>query len=76
MEACALRHVDEELYAHRQAFLNFKVQATDSKGRPVYKRFDKFYDYDKAIAEAKEKKPSDSKFSRYRDYYRKGINNG
>lgn len=76
MEACELRLVDEEFIAHRQAFLNMRAQAADAKGRPVYRRFEKFYDYDKAIRRAKKKEPSDGRFSRLKQYLREGNNNG
>ena len=76
MEAHNLRLVDEEFIAHRQAFLNVRAQATDLKGKPVYRRFEKFYDYDKAIRQATDKKPAESRFSRLKEHLRKGDNNG
>ena len=76
MDAHNLRLVDEEFDAHRQAFLNVRAQATDSKGKPVYRRFEKFYDYDKAIRRATEGKPSDGRFSRLKEHLRKDEHNG
>ena len=65
IEAHSLRVVDEEYKRHEQAFLNYQVQAQRSAGRyktkPVYDRFEKFFDYDKALArlKKKEKKPAE-----------------
>lgn len=60
MEAWQLKRVDENYLVHWQAFLNFAVQATKKVGkrkeRPVYSRFDKFFDYEKEIKKVKNKK--------------------
>lgn len=62
MEALDLRQVDENFQAHRQAFLNFSVQAEKQCGkgktRPVYRRFEQFFDYAKEIAKLKKKPKS------------------
>lgn len=75
MEAKKLREVDDDLKAHRQAFLNFQVQATDKKGRPIYKRFDKFFDYDKALSSI-EKKPRADRFAALKQHLREDEHNG
>lgn len=73
LEGLKLRWVDEDYRRHQQAYLNFSVQATDSKSRPVYKTFDKFYDYRKAQNLAKgvkEVKHADDPIERIKNYYR------
>ena len=76
MEAKRLHEVDEDLKAHRQAFLNFQVQATDNKGRPVYKRFEKFYDYDKEIASISTKKPHMDRLAALKQHLREEETDG
>lgn len=60
MEAYQLNQVDEDQKIHWQAFLNFAVQAKKKSGKhrmkPVYSSFRKFFDYEKEIAKAKNKK--------------------
>ena len=59
MEAVKLKQVDNDYRNHLQAFLNFAVKAEKragrNKSRPVYSKFKKFYDYEKAIKEAQGK---------------------
>ena len=75
MEARALRIVDEDLNAHKQAFLNFQVQATDRNGKPVYKHFEKFYDYEKALASVQKPNKPD-KFAALKQHMREDKDNG
>lgn len=60
MEAYQLKMVDDNYHAHWQAFLNFAVQAKKRSGKrnekPVYNRFDKFFDYKEEIKKCKGKK--------------------
>lgn len=50
MKAANLRRVDEEYRTHEQAYLNVAAKATKGKkGRPVYKTFKSFFDYDAAV---------------------------
>lgn len=60
VEALELRMLDESLHEHRQAFLNFAVQAEKKAGKgktkPVYRRFQQFFDYDKELKKIKERK--------------------
>lgn len=53
MEAVNLRETDRDFWVHWQAFQNFRVKGTKRIGKnrqkPVYSRFDKFYDYDAAL---------------------------
>ena len=53
MKAARLRRVDDEYRTHEQAFLNVAARATKGKkGRPVYKTFKSFFDYDAAVKRA------------------------
>lgn len=49
MKAARLRDVDRTYYIHQQAFANLRVKATRRAGRhksrPVYTRFNRFYDH-------------------------------
>lgn len=63
MEAARLRQVDMDYRNHLQAFLNFAVQATKKSGKnkekPVYDRFDKFYNYERELDKVMQaKKPA------------------
>ena len=67
MEAVRLKQVDLDYRNHLQAFLNYSVKAQrktgKNKSRPVYTKFKKFFDYDKAIANAKKKEKEQSRFA-------------
>lgn len=68
MEAFRLQMVDRDYYIHRQAYLDFAVQAERpvGKGRtkPVYNRFDKFFDYEKELKRVSgKKKEKNGRFS-------------
>lgn len=71
MEAVRLKQVDMDYRNHLQAWLTFAAKATKKKGKPVYSRFDKFYNYEKEIDKAKniEKK---SRFSGIGKFLKKG----
>ena len=49
MKAHNLRFVDEMYMLHMQAFKNFQVRARKKSGRPVYRNFDKFYNYRREV---------------------------
>ncbi|WP_438717731.1 hypothetical protein [Enterococcus sp. AZ109] len=53
MKAFRLRQVDEQYVIHSQAWANAMAQAT-KKGKPIYTRFEKFFDYKKAVKRATE----------------------
>lgn len=77
MEALDLRMLDQDLHEHRQAFLNFAVQAEKKAGkgktRPVYRNFRKFFDYDAELKKVKNrKKKNDGRFSGIGKLLRKG----
>lgn len=76
IEAAELRIVDQDYRNHLQAYLNFAVQATRGKsGRPVYRRFKSFYDYEKEIDKVSRKKKKAGKFSALSKFL-KGKENG
>ncbi|WP_239458359.1 hypothetical protein [Faecalicoccus pleomorphus] len=76
MQAVELKAVDDAYLIHLQAFKNFEVQATKKSGkrrRPVYDRFSKFFDYDRAVREvlhptAKIENETNKGLSRLRDF--------
>ncbi len=65
MEAARLKNVDLTYREHLQAWLNFVVKARKGKqGKPVYKKFKQFFDYEAAVKEVSNKKGNEkSKFS-------------
>lgn len=77
MEALELRMLDQDLHEHRQAFLNFAVQAEKKAGkgktRPVYRKFRQFFDYDAELKKIKNrKKKKKSRFSGIGKLLKKG----
>mgnify|MGYP004577920837 CR=1 FL=1 len=75
MEAAALREVDKDYRNHLQAFLDFAVQATKRAGKnktkPVYSRFEKFFDYKKAENRVRHVKETD-RFAGVKRFLREG----
>lgn len=72
MEAVEYRQIDENYLMHKQAFLNLQVQAKRKAGKngykPIYDRFDKFYNYKKELENVKNRhsnKKSLSNVSKY-----------
>lgn len=67
MEAVQYKQVDMDYRNHLQAFLNFAVKAEKKSGKnktkPVYNRFNRFYDYEKEIDKIKNKGNGKSRFS-------------
>lgn len=49
MKAHNLQFADEMYMLHMQAFKNFQVRARKKSGRPVYRNFDKFYNYRREV---------------------------
>lgn len=76
MEAVQLKRVDRDYRNHLQAFLNFAVKAEKKTGkgksRPVYTRFNRFYDYEKEIDKIKNKGVEKSRFSGLSKFLKKG----
>lgn len=55
MKSARLKEVDMDYRIHMLAFLNTAVTATKAVGRkekPIYDKFEKFYDYEKEITKA------------------------
>lgn len=52
-EAHMLRKIDEQFVIYSQAWAIVQAQATDKHGKPVYKNFNKFFDYEKMLKQAK-----------------------
>lgn len=68
MEALELKMLDANFEAHRQAYLNFAVQAQKSSGKkmiPVFRNFRKFFDYEKELKNVtrNKKKGGDPRFA-------------
>lgn len=49
MKAVNLKTVDRMFDIHLSAFKNFEVRARKKSGRPVYRNFDKFYNYRREV---------------------------
>lgn len=67
MEAEKLKQVDLDFRNHQQAYLNYVVKAEKkagkNKSKPVYTTFKKFYDYEKAVEQAKNQEKPKGRFS-------------
>ena len=70
MEAAELRGIDRDYRNHLQAWLNFVVRSEKRSGKnktkPVYNKFEKFFNYENALKrtkkQAKSKLPNMDKF--------------
>ena len=72
MEAVKLKQIDMDYRNHLQAWLTFSAKATNKKGVPRYKKFKKFYDYEKQLKEATKKENKTSRFSGIGKFLKKG----
>lgn len=63
MKATMLKQVDKDRELHLLAWLSVSAGATKKDGRPVYKKFKDFYDYETELQKLEEK-PKPNKFSR------------
>lgn len=76
MQAARLRQVDADYRNHLQAFLNFAVRAEKKTGKnksqPVYRRFRRFYDYEKELEKVQKPKAQKSRFAGIRELLKKG----
>lgn len=63
MDAVRLKQVDLDYRNHLQAWLTFVAKATKKKGKPVYNKFSKFYDYEKEITKLTTKGSEKSRFA-------------
>ena len=77
MKAVAMKQVDADYRNHLQAFLNFVVKAERKTGKykskPVYTKFEKFYNYKREIEKIKHSgKEKKSRFSGIGRFLKKG----
>ena len=66
MEAVRLKQIDMDYRNHLQAWLTFAAQAKKKSGKnfvPVYRKFDKFYNYPAELKKAQKKKDNKSRFA-------------
>ncbi len=63
MSATALKAVDKAKDQHLQAWLTVSAGATRKDGRPVYKKFKDFFNYEAELKRLQKPKP-DNRFSR------------
>lgn len=85
-KAYQLKQVDEDYRLHEQAFLNMAANARNKKGKLIYPKFSKFYNYKSELQKIEDSKvPVRSKSSNpqieaYRQYLlmkkQKGGQNG
>ena len=77
MEGVRLKQVDQDYRNHLQAFLNFAVKAEKKVGKnksvPVFRKFKKFYDYEKELQKAKHNGNEKSRFSGFGKFLKKGV---
>ena len=74
-EAFRLSNVDRQYWAHWSAFLNFSVKAEKKTGRkikPVYRRFEQFFDYKKEINRINHQEKKTDMMSKLQGYFHKG----
>ena len=66
MKAVELKQVDLSYRLHAQAFLNFAVRAEKKVGKnktkPVYTKFEKFFDYAKEVKKVLNRDKENSRF--------------
>lgn len=75
MEAERLKQVDMDYRNHLQAYLNFVVKAEKKSGKktkPVYNKFEKFYNYKRELEKATSKGEEKSRFSGIGKFLKKG----
>lgn len=77
MKAVQLKQVDMDYRNHLQAFLNFAVKAEKkagkNKSKPVYSRFDRFYNYKEEVEKVTKKDKEKSRFSGLYDFLKNGV---
>lgn len=72
MKAAQLRQVDEQYKIHLNAWLTFAAKATRRGGRPVYGKFERFFDYKKQLAKVENKENENSRFKGIGKLLKKG----
>ena len=71
MKAMRYKQIDRERELYLQAWLTFAAKATKKKGQPVYKKFEKFYDYEARLKEVETEKSKKSRFSGVEKFFKK-----
>lgn len=73
MEAARLKQIDLDYRTHLLAWLTFKAKARKGKSqKPVFNKFEKFYDYRKELDKAMKKEAKESRFSGIGKLLKKG----
>lgn len=77
MQAVRLKQVDQDYRNHLQAYLGFIVKAEKKAGKgktkPVYDKFEKFYNYEEAIKKvSKDESKEQSRFAGVGKFFKKG----
>lgn len=76
MKAAQLKQVDRDYRNHLQAFLNFAVKAEKkagkNKSKPVYSRFEKFYNYKAELEKVMKKDREKGRFAGLSDFFKRG----
>lgn len=70
MKAAQLREADQDYRNHLQAFLNFAARGRKKNGKPVYARFEKFYNREKVLRQLQGKKKEHDRFAGAKIYLR------
>lgn len=77
MESVRLKQVAQDYRNHLQAYLNFVVKAEKKAGKnktkPVYNRFEKFFNYERRIEEVKNKGKDTGRFAGLKRFLKKGV---
>jgi len=72
MKAERLKQVDMDYRNHLQAFLNFAAKAEKKAGKnkrkPAFTRFEKFYNYKKALREAENPNARSKRLARFEKF--------
>lgn len=75
MEAAQLKQIDKMRDIHLQAWLTFAAKATKGKGKnvkPVYSKFERFYNYKEELKKVQQPEENNSKFSGIGKFLKKG----
>ena len=71
-EGKRLSNIDQLYLIHLSAFANNKATLRDKKGRLIYRSFDKFFDYEKALkGNDKSRKEESPQIKAYREYLKR-----
>ncbi len=70
-EGQRLRNIDRQYWIHAQAFATNKAGLRNKKGRLIYDKFEKLFDYEKALKGKKGQKDESPQIKAYREYMKK-----